>query len=66
MVEAYSMINQKLQTSTSEQENLEKTIQELKVKYVYQILIQIVILYIIVIILVVIIIFFIVVHVVAL
>lgn len=66
MVEAYSMINQKLQTSTSEQENLEKTIQELKVKYVYQILIQIVISYIIVIILVVIIIFFIVVHVVAL
>lgn len=31
MVEAYSMINQKLQNSISEQANLEKTIQELKV-----------------------------------
>ncbi|XP_024018829.1 nuclear-pore anchor isoform X2 [Morus notabilis] len=31
MVEAYSLINQKLQISISEQENLEKTIQELKV-----------------------------------
>ncbi|KAM1792252.1 hypothetical protein ACFX12_036128 [Malus domestica] len=30
MVEAYSMINQKLQNSISEQANLEKTIQELK------------------------------------
>ncbi|KAL5568783.1 hypothetical protein UlMin_025358 [Ulmus minor] len=30
MVEAYSLINQKLQNSISEQENLEKTIQELK------------------------------------
>lgn len=31
MAEAYSMINQKLQNSISEQANLEKTIQELKV-----------------------------------
>lgn len=31
MADAYSMINQKLQNSLSEQENLEKTIQELKV-----------------------------------
>jgi nucleoprotein TPR len=31
MAEAYSMINQKMQNSLSEQANLEKTIQELKV-----------------------------------
>lgn len=35
MAESYSVINQKLQHSISEQANLEKTIQELKVYIIY-------------------------------
>ncbi|KAB1204459.1 Nuclear-pore anchor [Morella rubra] len=35
MAEAYSMINQKLRNSLSEQDNLEKTIQELKVSDIF-------------------------------